>query len=128
MIIESVKQYIIDKGLSLEKDIFLHTLPINVELAVLLLYTMDGIGVNHEINDYYQDSFALVVRGRHFGKVKDKIDLLISEITVINTDFGDIHFNFLKPATLPIYYPKDSSSNYEANVVMDFSCYVKPKL
>lgn len=128
MIVETVRKYLVDRGLSLEKDIFVHTLPINVEFGILLLYTMDGIRVNHEINDYYQDSFALVVRGRYFDKVKSKMELIIPEITVVNEDFGDIHFNFLKPATLPIYYPKDSSSNYEANVVMDFSCYVKPKL
>lgn len=129
MIINSVYDYLCERKICTEEvDIFQHTLPIKIDLAVLLIYTSDGVRINHEIKDYFQDSFAVVVRGKSFTKVREKTDLIVNELDLVNRDLGNIHFNFLKPATLPYYYPKDSSANYEANVVMDFSCYVKPEL
>lgn len=122
MFVEAFAKVLHDKKLgSIGKDIFVHHMPGSAKSGILLVNPNDGIRIDRELHGFYQDVFTLIVREPTLSAVSTRANKVMAELPVIDIEVQGVRFRYIKPLALPIIYPEDDGSLFEAGIPLEFA-------
>lgn len=105
------------------ESIFLHMMPAEAQLGVLLRSPLNGVAVDWELIDYYKSSIQVIARSHDFEDGEAKIKAAVDALTIhMDTQVGGMWVRYLRAATLPAAFPLSKGNFTEFNVRMDI-CY-----
>ena len=124
MILESVAEHLALSGVGeVGKSVFVHFMPHSVKSGIILVSSDSGFSVDPELKNYYRDIFKFVVRAESISEGNNIMRAVLPVMDVEGVTINELTFNFIRPLTLPLPYPRDDSGGYEISCVMEFSCY-----
>jgi len=104
-------------------DIFIFFMPDDVEQGILLVDTIVGTRIDHELPGYRNGKFQLIVRHQDYEEGM-KLALDASEaLTILETEYDDVIIKYLRPRTDPVAFPPSEGDNLEFAAVFD-SAYI----
>lgn len=105
-------------------DIFCHFMPANVKSGVLLINPNSGIGIDHELQGFFYESFTIIVRNATITKTMEKANKIMDMLPVEEIESEGVHFRLVRPMTMPITYPKNDGALIEAGIPVEFAGYL----
>ena len=124
MFIEAFAKFLQDKKLGvIGKDTFAHHMPASVKSGILLVNPNTGIAIDRELDGFYQDVFTVIIREPTLSAVSARANKIMAVLPLIDTEVQGIRFKYVKPLSLPIIYPQDDGSLFEAGITVEFAAY-----
>lgn len=124
MFIEAFAKFLQDKKLGvIGKDTFAHHMPASVKSGILLVNPNTGIAIDRELEGFYQDVFTVIIREPTLSAVSARANKIMAVLPLIDTEVQGIRFKYVKPLSLPIIYPQDDGSLFEAGIPVEFAAY-----
>lgn len=118
MILKEMAQILVDNGIgTLGVDMFIHFMPYDVAVGILLLPKQTGDLIDNEVEGLRKGGFQLIVR------MPDYDDSFISSIIPLLTIKGKVinglDVKYILPRTDPVVYPATDGNNIEYSVNFD---------
>lgn len=124
MFIEAFAKFLQDKKLGvIGKDTFAHHMPASVKSGILLVNPNTGIAIDRELEGFYQDVFTVIIREPTLSTVSARANKIMAVLPLLDTEVQAIRFKYVKPLSLPIIYPQDDGSLFEAGILVEFAAY-----
>lgn len=124
MFIEACAKFLQDKKLGvIGKDTFAHHMPASVKSGILLVNPNTGIAIDRELDGFYQDVFTVIIREPTLSAVSARANKIMAVLPMLDTEVQGIRFKYVKPLSLPMIYPQDDGSLFEAGIPVEFAGY-----
>jgi hypothetical protein len=88
----------------------------------LLVNPNTGIAIDRELDGFYQDVFTVIIREPTLP-VSARANKIMAVLPLLDTEVQAIRFKYVKPLSLPIIYPQDDGSLFEAGIPVEFAAY-----
>ena len=102
-----------------DKDIFVHSMPERVSEAMLLKDSMFGTEIDHELPDYFDTEFQIIVRAKEHAEGEDRAKAVSTALTVLNQAVGTLNVNYIRPRHVPMVFPVSEGDYLEWLVTFD---------
>lgn len=105
------------------KTIFLHMMPAECKLGVLIRPPLTGVPIDWELRDYYKTDFQLIARSHDYEDGFNKMNAAVEALTIhMDTQVGDMFVRYLRPCHKPVAFPLSDGNFVEFSVRMEI-CY-----
>ncbi len=132
MKLELIAKVLEDAGLGTRTtDIFVHSMPADVQQGIMLRDPLSGTPVDPDLPDYYRGKLQVIIRSTTHAAGEDLAKRVGQSMKMFNRKFYDLDgalemkVNHIFPAQLPIVYPHTPSRSIEWSLNFVTS-YVQP--
>jgi len=133
MLLEVLADDIANAGLAAPGEtLFIHHMPADVNEGVLIRAPLDGVKVQYDLPGYYKTKIQVIVRARSTKAGDDLAKQISGLLTIgqrtinasalVDSEF-ELHFNFMRPNSWPIIYPRSDGNALEWSINFD-CCFV----
>jgi hypothetical protein len=105
---------------------FLHTMPPEVNKAVMLRVPLGGTSIDHELRGYFKTSYQLIVRHTQVQPGFDLANSLLKKLFFSEKQLNNIYVKFSRPKHQPVMYRRSESGNFEFSVNFEI-CFTDTK-
>lgn len=111
-------QYLDDQGIgTVGKDIFVTTMPSNLNEGLMFRDHLAGTKVNYELPGYFKGTFQLIARSKRVDTGMQRIQQAAAALTMTNKTLSDgTIIKRIWPMHLPVSYPLSDGDNMEFSV------------
>lgn len=102
---------------SLGTDLFIHSMPYDISIGVLLLNRMSGDLIDHELKGIRRGGFQVIVREANYDDTL--INSIIPLLTIQGKIINGLDVKYILPKSDPIVYPATDGNNIEYSVNFD---------
>jgi hypothetical protein len=101
------------------KDIFIFSMPEQVEKALLLKDHPLGTDYDHELPGYFDTEFQVIVRAKEHAEGEEKAEAVSAALTTLNQTIGELNVNYIRPRHLPMVFPVSEGDYLEWLLTFD---------
>lgn len=109
---------------TLERDIFIHFMPAEVKRGVVLIESLSGAMIDHELKGMNRTAVQAVVRNPDYSAGIAKAKEVITALTIERELLTKVTVNYMRARHQPVVYPRSDagntlevSINFDANYV-----------
>lgn len=106
-------------------DLFINTLPTDVPRGIMLKDPLDPITIDEGMEGFYTTSFQTIIRDPDLEAADTRAWAALNALRCYRVDGGDIFISWLRPATLPMSYPRGDADDIETSVRYDIGFGIK---
>ena len=126
MILESIADYLEEKRYGREGEgLFIWHMPDDIKEGILLIDSIVGTRINHELTGYRKGKFQVIIRTQDYTEGYELISRISDSLTILDADMKTVIVKYIRPRTDPIVFPISKGDNLEMTVVFDTAYILK---
>lgn len=98
------------------RDIFVHFMPDQIVEGVLLLNSLSGAAIDHELPGYRRSTFQVIVRHQDYDEGEALARTVAGILTMEYETFTGVTTRYVRPKHDPVVYPVSKGDNLEFSV------------
>jgi len=103
---------------TLGTDIFIGTLPADVNRGIMLKDPLLGHAVNEELPDWYQTNFQIIIRDPDEQVGSERAEAIFEILFQNHVETTDLTVVKMFPRTKPIMYPRNDADQVEFSMLV----------
>jgi hypothetical protein len=103
------------------QSLFVHEMPAECKVGILVRLPLTGIKIDHELPGYHRGSTQFIVRAPSHTVGQPLADALLAaftlnEVTLLDAEGKGMHLKHMLPKTLPIVYRRSDGNGVEWSI------------
>lgn len=122
MKLDALAQILIDEGIATAGvDLFIHKMPSNIKVGVLLLNKLSGTPIDFELPGYRRTGFQVIVRHTDYAQGIMLANNVSTALTFkgVESTLGDMLIKHILPKHEPVVFPVSEGDFLEISVNFD---------